>query len=228
LEGYIIPLTIKNGLPRLDIRPHTDHDFATLPRVYLTSELEWDPTVLDHQYHDSSEWGDDAASAHGTLYNSRYDEFGKYRQRVHVNHLPYFSRQDGTTLDDNIDQCVLTALHSTNDPSIACDAHILSKKDLEFVQLCPFFGWSPDIINKTFTQTTQYARLPTGTTLKRTFKSPTTALNVTRRNEPVACDIVYSNVPAIDDGFIAAVLFVGADIQVTDVYGIKTDKQFIN
>jgi hypothetical protein len=76
--------------------------------------------------------------------------------------------------------------------------------------------------------TTQYARLPTGTTLKRAFKSPNPALNVTRCNEPVACDIVYAIVPDIDDGSIAAVIFVGTDTQVTDVYGLKTDKQFVN
>jgi hypothetical protein len=76
--------------------------------------------------------------------------------------------------------------------------------------------------------TTQYAWLPTGTTLKCTFKSPNPARNVTRRNEPVACDIVYCDVSAIDDGSIAAVLLVGTDTQITDVYGIKTDKQFIN
>jgi hypothetical protein len=87
LEDYIIPLAIKDGLARLDIRPHTDHEFDTLPHVSLTSELEWDPTILDHQYHDSSEWGDDAASAHGTLHNSRYNEFGHCRQRALVNHL---------------------------------------------------------------------------------------------------------------------------------------------
>jgi hypothetical protein len=67
LEGYIIPLAIKDGLAHLDIRPHTDHEFDTLPHVFLTSELEWDPTVLDHQYHDSSDWGDEAASAHGVI-----------------------------------------------------------------------------------------------------------------------------------------------------------------
>jgi hypothetical protein len=181
LEGYIIPLAIKDG------------EFDTLPHVFLTSEMEWDHTVLDHQYHDSSEWGDEGASAHGTLRNSRHDEFGQYRQRVLVNHLSYFSCQDGTTLDDNIDQCVLTAHQSTHDPSIACDAHILSKKDPDFVQLRPLFGWlSPDIIKKTFTHTTQYARLPTVTTLKRTFKSPNPELNVTRRNELL---LVTSSIP---------------------------------
>jgi hypothetical protein len=76
--------------------------------------------------------------------------------------------------------------------------------------------------------TTQYSRLPTGTTLKRPLKSPNPALNVTCRNEPVACDIHYVAVPVNDDGSIAAVIFVGTDTQVTDVYGIKSDKQFAN
>jgi hypothetical protein len=44
----------------------------------------------------------------------------------------------------------------------------------------------------------------------------------------VACDIVYSDVPAIYDGSTAAVIFAGTNTQVTGVYGIKTDKQFVN
>jgi hypothetical protein len=67
---------------------------------------------------------------------------------------------------------------------------------------------SPDIIKKTFQHTTQYERLPTGTTLNATFKSPNPDFNVTRRNEAFACEIVYSDVPGIDDGSIAAVIFV--------------------
>jgi hypothetical protein len=164
LEGYIIPLAIKDGLARLDIRPHTDHEFDTLPHVFLTSEKEWDPTVLDNQYHDTSEWGDTSLSSSGTLNNARYDEFGQYCQRVLVNHLSYFSRQDGTTLDDNIDQCVLNAHQSTPDPSVDCSSHTIRTKDPDFIYLRPLFGWlSPDLIKKTFMHTTQYARLPTGT-----------------------------------------------------------------
>jgi hypothetical protein len=44
----------------------------------------------------------------------------------------------------------------------------------------------------------------------------------------VACDIVCSDVPAIYDGSTAAVSFVGVTTQVTDVYGIKNDRQFVN
>jgi hypothetical protein len=85
-----------------------------------------------------------------------------------------------------------------------------------------------DIIKNTFEHTTLYARLPTGTTLRCAFRSPNPALNDVCQNEAVACDIVYSDVPEIDDGSTVAVLFVGRDTQVTDVYSIKTDKQFIN
>jgi hypothetical protein len=53
-------------------------------------------------------------------------------------------------------------------------------------------------------------------------------MNVPRREEPVACDIVYADVPTIDDGSTAAVLFVGTKTKVTDVYGIKSNKQFVN
>jgi hypothetical protein len=139
------------------------------------------------------------------LKNTHYNEFGQYHQRVLVNHLSYFSQEDGTTVDDNIDQCVLTAHQSTPDPSVDCSSHTICTKDPDFIQLRPLFGWlSPDLIKKTFIHTTHYARLPITTTLKRVFKSPNPALKVTRCNEPVACDIVYADVPAIDNGSIGA------------------------
>jgi hypothetical protein len=53
-------------------------------------------------------------------------------------------------------------------------------------------------------------------------------LNIFRCQEDVACDIVYSDVPSVYDGSTAAVIFVGTNTQVTDVYGIKTDKLFVN
>jgi hypothetical protein len=73
------------------------------------------------------------------------------------------------------------------------------------------------------------ARLPAGTLLKKAFKSSNPALNFFCRQEDVACDIVYSDVPAIYHyGSTAAVIVVGINTQVTDVYGIKTDKQLGN
>jgi hypothetical protein len=64
--------------------------------------------------------------------------------------------------------------------------------------------------------------------LKKAFCSPNPALNINRRNENVVCDIMYSDVPAIFDGSIAAVIVLGTSTKVTDVYGIKKDNRLAN
>ena len=256
LDGYVIPLSIIDGLPRLDIRPYTDAEWDTLPHVFLTGETVWDPSVLDHTLTDDEQWADALSDLEADPSTNLFDEFGNYRQRVTIQHAAYFLRQSGDDLQDVIDQCVYDAhSHDTSEP-IFYDAHdhdVTTPEDEEdddqedappamppeprqtlskppdYSKLRPLFGWlSPDLIQKTFEHTTQYARLPTGTLLKQSFKSANPALNVLRRKESVACDIVYADVPAIDDGSTAAVLFVGYDTQVTDVYGIKTDRQFVN
>jgi hypothetical protein len=50
LDGYIIPLNIKDGLARLQIRTYKDHECDTLAQIILTSELEWDSSVLYHDF----------------------------------------------------------------------------------------------------------------------------------------------------------------------------------
>jgi hypothetical protein len=57
-DGYTIPLSIKDGLARLDIRPYTDQEWDSLQHVFLTDEANWDPSVLDHQYNSVEEWLD--------------------------------------------------------------------------------------------------------------------------------------------------------------------------
>ena len=255
LDGYVIPLCIQSGLARLPIRPYTDHEWETLPHVILNAETEWDPSVLDHAPPEDSAWGVVPGDNEDSLVSaSPFDEFGQYRKRVIVQYAGYFASCDNPhDIEDVIDKCVFHAQHpwdgdqvtlynaneheidgtdvdddtAPNNPVVI--PKTISKRPPDYAALRPFFGWlSPKLIQKTFENTTQYARIPCGTMLKRTFKSPNPALNVTRRNEAVACDIVYADTPAIHDGSTSAVIFVGVDTQVTDVYGIKTDKQFVN
>jgi hypothetical protein len=68
LDGYIIPLSIQDGLTCLNIRPYTDQEFETLPHVILTSELEWDPSVLDHAFKEDEQWGE------VSTFRSQFDE----------------------------------------------------------------------------------------------------------------------------------------------------------
>ena len=83
------------------------------------------------------------------------------------------------------------------------------------MQAC--LGFAPiEGIKKMFAKTA-HARnivcLPFRTHLKSRFP----ALNVRRRNEPVATDTVWADEPAIDDGSTAAQIFVGRTMYVTDV-----------
>ena len=41
-------------------------------------------------------------------------------------------------------------------------------------------------------------------------------------------DTIYSDTPAIDSGATIAQIFVGTESLVTDVYSMKTDRQFVN
>jgi len=52
--------------------------------------------------------------------------------------------------------------------------------------------------------------------------------NVHWCNELVTTDTVYSDTPAIDSGVTVAQFFVVCGSIVCNIYGIKTDKQFVN
>jgi len=82
-DGYIIPMTIHNGLPRLSIRPPTTHEFDTLPHVVLTQDSTWDPTVLDFDIEDTVDHWHDALEEHELHpYHELFDEYGNYKRRV--------------------------------------------------------------------------------------------------------------------------------------------------
>jgi hypothetical protein len=83
-DGYIIPLSIQDGLTRLNVCPYTDQEFETLPHVILASALEWDPSVLDHIIKEDEQWGD------APTFKSQFDEVGDYTQRVILHHDTYF------------------------------------------------------------------------------------------------------------------------------------------
>jgi hypothetical protein len=97
-------------------------------------------------------------------------------------------------------------------------------------ELARYFGGSPlDVIQKTFKATTQLGRLGAvqGTKLYHRRKAPNPALNIPRRNEPVATDSVHGPVPAVDNGSVVAQIFDGRKSEFTGCEGLGTsDKQF--
>ena len=123
-----------------------------------------------------------------------------------------------------------TATHSPDTaPTNTATPRTVTTIEPNYETMRPLFGWLPtDVIKETFARTTQMARMPMSETLKNFFRSPYPAMNVHRRNEPVATDTFYSDTPAIDDGATSAQIFFGTKTTLTDVYGMKSDKQFVN
>ena len=75
-DGYIHPLNIQHGLPYVSIRPFTDEEWDTLPHVVWTSDMEWDPSVLDCDLEDQDQWYDAVSDLENTIIHSPFDEYG--------------------------------------------------------------------------------------------------------------------------------------------------------
>ena len=64
--------------------------------------------------------------------------------------------------------------------------------------------------------------------MKKHFKSGFPAFNILRSSEEVATDTIFSDTPVIDSGVTMAQIFVGKRTLVTDIYPLKSQKQFVN
>ena len=64
--------------------------------------------------------------------------------------------------------------------------------------------------------------------MRKHFKSRFPAFNIPRQSEEVATDTIFSDTPAIDSGVTMPQIFVGKRTLVTDVYPLKSQKQFVN
>jgi hypothetical protein len=49
-DGVVIPLSIRSGLPYMDMRVPTKEQLETIPHIVLTADTPWDPRVLDCEY----------------------------------------------------------------------------------------------------------------------------------------------------------------------------------
>jgi hypothetical protein len=104
-DGYLIPLSIVNGLPRLAMRPPTARELETLPHIILTApegEFLWDPTVLDFDPPaEDEQWFDAVEAREHHPYHELFDEFGNYKRRVVAEMAALAERSGGLT--DTID-----------------------------------------------------------------------------------------------------------------------------
>ena len=53
---YIILLDIQDGLPYMPLCAPTDRELDTLPSIILTSDVNWDPRVVDNLKSNNPDW----------------------------------------------------------------------------------------------------------------------------------------------------------------------------
>ena len=192
LEGYSFPLSIKEGMPFLHTLGYpTDSDIENYPHVFSISPKEWDLIVLDHDFtpYEVPLWSTREVDL--VLFDPMPDAFGGFNQRV-VTNL--------NTIIGPIDTSVEYVPLSTID----CQLHQLKDADIDWTALRPNFGWTfVQNIKKSFKVTTRYGPTPhSHDYLQKHFKTRNPVFNISRHNEAVATDTVFSDTHAIDNGCI--------------------------
>ena len=71
LDNCKIPMSIRNALPYMPLRPYTDSEWEKLPHVILTSDKDYDPTVLDCEGQVDNETHFDAQSSFPDAHNDK-------------------------------------------------------------------------------------------------------------------------------------------------------------
>ena len=212
LEGYSVPLLIKDGLAyATSLGRPTDQDMDTYPHVFFTSPDEWDPSVLDHDP-PPLDGLDPSQVLDQPFGDPMFDAYGDFNERIIAN------------------LNILLDAPPEDYGSYIANLHQGSSQEPDWNALRPFFAWtSPSSIQDTFNVTTRHGSAPhTQDYIKKHFKSRNPVFNIPRRSEAVATDTIFSDTPAVDDGSTMAQFFCGRDTFVCDAYGIKSTKQFIN
>ena len=212
LEGYSVPLLIKDGLAyATSLGRPTDQDMDTYPHVFFTSPDEWDPSVLDHDP-PPLDGLDPSQVLDQPFGDPMFDAYGDFNERIIAN------------------LNILLDAPPEDFGSYIANLHQGSSQEPDWNALRPFFAWtSPSSIQDTFNVTTRHGSAPhTQDYIKKHFKSRNPVFNIPRRSEAVATDTIFSDTPAVDDGSTMAQFFCGRDTLVCDAYGIKSTKQFIN
>jgi hypothetical protein len=266
IDGYVLPLDIINGLAHLKSRPFSEREWQDLPHVVMTSDVEWDPSVLDNIISTKPNWYASIKPKPRDVITNPFDDIGEYTKRQPEEPLVYnrmatkspfkipweiclaqfrnLHKEDMFTEEDAVHLSSDLIPYNELDDDLSHDNFILGIYNAvmgktilkitmkKYEEIRPYFLYmSKDAIEKTLGCTTQYYRTyVSGPLVRKTFRSPFPALNVMRRPESVYTDTIFGkNVPAVYSGGITmAQIFIGRRTHFLEIYGIKSENQFVN
>ena len=236
-EGYVVPMHICNGLFYIDMKPPSDTDMLQYPHTFITTDHEWDPSILDDEYHHVEDSPDD-----DILSKLRYgrdpcvDGYGDVDLMANMfNALRYDSDSDlshnGTTTHKPIPN--MPAIHELIIHAIILHPQDLRHKLPDLESLHPHVGWvTTDQICDTLVETSQNDHVTKCYPFQKHFKSCFPAANVRRLNKTFSTDTIIMDIPAKDDSIgghancTLVQLFISADSEFTSIYPIHAKSEF--
>jgi len=153
-----------------------------------------------------------------------------YHQVTNLNQI-YVYEGEGMPDDDESDKHDDVLNDDKEDEIKAYPPTETKSKPIDYSKYCAQFLHVPiEKIRRTFQATTQNAaHVVSGGKIQQTLKSPNPALNIPRRNEPVATDTMFADVAAVDTpGYTCAQIFVGRSSLLADAYGMVSTNEFVN
>jgi hypothetical protein len=155
-DGYAFPLDIHDGLSYLQCRTYTDEEFAKLPHVIMTSDVTWEPSILDCTISSDDKWHNTVLDLGRSTSSNPFDEFGRYKQRqrppipLPVIGTPLRRAHPCQTLD------IHYMITSTILDHVRQSSPTVNPQEHDFTTLRPFFLWvAPSLIAQTYEHTTQ-------------------------------------------------------------------------
>ena len=234
IDGHRIPISIRNGLPFIDMTYPTDEDMVRYPQVHFTSEQNWDPTILDDE--NSLDTDSDDEEYRRPYLDPDVNDFGELHSLR--NERAYIAQELTGDIEYDIDQLLYEVRHELQDNNKGVYTNTQAyavKQERHFPKfeiLRPNFGWiSADRIKKTLGATTQFMRTTVTFPFRHHYKTRCPAANVRRFNDDVAMDTMFCDVPALDDGILGhggctmAQVYCGRRTQLTKVYGMQLESQ---
>jgi hypothetical protein len=144
LDGYVIPLDVKSGLPYVKMRPYTEEEWDSLPNVVLTGDGNWNPSDLDHSLTNDEQWYDAVSDFPDDAMDGKTSDAEENYRNLHVFDL--------FITDSILDTHIILDL-----PWLyQAHEHQIIENQQDFTQLHPNFAWLPEnVVKQTFKNTTQ-------------------------------------------------------------------------
>ena len=205
----------RGGLMGFELLPFEKDDEETYEVITITSLDKWIPHRFQNSY--------DMIESYDP--NDLKSEQETYDYPARLNHV--------SILKSNQDNLVENFEVELSDPLIDTQIcatttwHRVIYKEINPLLVRPYLGYRQlAVIKKTLDKTTQLARMIIRHPMRCHVKSRFPHMNVSRIDEPISTDPMFTNCWSIYHGFMAAQIFYGTKSQTIFVHGIKKKVEF--